>query len=424
MSDIKEILITDIEEFDSVDVVNILVSVGDEIDVDQALITIESEKAMMDFPSPYAGIIKKINVIEGGKVKEGDSLVSLELIGETNTHTAAKKISVARPNTEDSERQKIDTGKKDPNKKQASEKAYVIPDSNDAYASPGVHKYARELGVDIQTVPGSGRAQRVKTEDVQTYVRTQLGAKQISNATQVKPLDFSAYGETEAVAQTKIQKVTAKNMTTAWQTIPHVTHFDQADVTLLEEHRKQLSVELKEKNIKLTPLVFIIKALCATLKKFPNFNASLDIATEQIIYKKYIDIGIAVDTPHGLMVPVLRSVDKKSITQLAIELLALSDLARQRKLSPKQMGGGSMTISSLGILGGQAFTPIINPPEVAILGISKMFKQESVSNRNTKEKKILPLALSYDHRVINGAEAARFCTYLKEVLEDIWKVIL
>ena len=239
-----------------------------------------------------------------------------------------------------------------------------------------------------------------------------------------KALDFSLYGNSTAKELTKIQKLTADNMLNAWQSIPHVTHFDQADVTQLEIHRKQLASDLKEKQIKLTPLVFVIKALVATLKKFPQFNSSLDTATEQLIYKDYFHIGIAVDTPHGLFVPVLRDVDKKSLEQLAIELVEISDLARQRKLSPKQMGGASMTISSLGILGGQAFTPIVNPPEVAILGLTKMIVKEKISASNAEQQKLLPLSLSYDHRVINGADAARFCTYLKDVLEDVWKLIL
>lgn len=421
MNELKDICITEIEEFDAVDVVNVLVSIGDEIVVDQALVTIESDKAMMDFPSPYAGIVREINVTEGGKVKEGDSLISLEVVGKSQVQT--------EPATDEDSGKALQAAEQKPteNKISLASREAAKPhlhNLGDAYASPGVHKYARELGVEIQSVSGTGRTQRVMTEDVQSYVRTKLSNKPNTMPVESKPLDFSAYGETEAVAQTKIQKVTTVNMSVAWQTIPHVTHFDQADVTLLEQHRKQLAVEFKEKNIKLTPLVFVIKALTATLKNFPNFNVSLDNVSQQLIYKKYYDIGIAVDTPHGLLVPVLRGVDKKTVTQLAVELLELSELARERKLSPKQMGGGSMTISSLGNLGGQAFTPIINSPEVAILGLSKMILQEKVTPNGVEQQKLLPLALSYDHRVINGADAARFCTYLKSVLEDIWKVIL
>jgi len=406
----QDVRITDIEEFDAVDVVNVLVAVGDEVGFEQPLITIESDKAMMDFPSPYAGVVQKINVTEGSKVKEGDILVSLEVSAAVQkTEPSSKMLQESPPESDETVAQR-------PVAKQAETNSLASDTSNkssSAYATPGVYKYARELGVDISAVQGNGRQQRVMTEDVQGYVRNHLHNGAGINAKPRKPLDFSAYGETEAIDQTKIQKVTAKNMTAAWRTIPHVTHFDQADVTLLEQHRKKLAVGLKEKDIKLTPLIFIIKALQATLKKFPNFNVSLDTATEQLVYKKYFDIGIAVDTPNGLLVPVLRGVDKKTITQLAVELIEISTLARERKIIPKQMGGASMTISSLGNLGGQAFTPIINPPEVAILGISKMVVQEKVTEAGVLQQKLLPLALSYDHRVINGADAARFCRYLE-----------
>ena len=421
MENLKEVKITDIEEFDSVDVVEVLIKEGDSIEVDQALITIESEKAMMDFPSPYKGVVKKIKVTEGGQVKEGDTLVVLEA-----------QETEAEPDQPEPQENVVSKSEDKPDASSSIETEVPNPTIpitkthetvTTGYAGPGTQKYARELGVDINNVAGSGRQQRVMQGDVQQYVRDHLnssgGIQALSNSQQ-KPLDLSKYGEVEIKDLTKIQKVTVKNMSNAWQTIPHVTHFDQADVTALEKHRKQLAAELKEKNIKLTPLAFAVKALVATLKQFPIFNTSLDLVSQKLIFKQYFHIGIAVDTPHGLLVPVLRDVDKKTITQVAAELMELGELARQRKLTPKQMSGASMSISSLGNLGGQAFTPIINPPEVAILGLSKMI----VNTEQDEEQKLLPVSLSYDHRVVNGADAARFCTHLIKVLEDIWKLIL
>ncbi len=425
MAALKEVHITDIEEFDAVDVVEVLVKEGDAIEIDQPLVTIESEKAMMDFPSPYKGVIQKVNVTEGGQVKEGDTLVVIA----TEEKSAAKQTKQLEAVDTDAKSNMLESNIeiKEPSPAPVETghmHKVVTTNTTVAYASPGVQKYARELGVNLNNIAGSGRQQRVIQADVQQYVRHQLnssGDTQTLGATKQRPLDFSMHGEVEEKDLTKVQKVTVKNMLNAWQSIPHVTHFDQADVTLLEKHRKQLAEELKQKNIKLTPLAFVIKALMATLKQFQIFNASLDLASQKLIFKKYFHIGIAVDTPHGLLVPVMRDVDQKTVTQVAAELIELSELARQRKLTAKQMSGASMTISSLGNLGGQAFTPIINPPEVAILGLSKI---RVIEKPGVQPQKLLPLSLSYDHRVINGADAARFCSHLINVLEDIWKLIL
>lgn len=435
MADLKEVCITDIEEFDSVDVVSVLVADGDQVEKEQPLFTIESEKAMMDYPSPHAGVINKIAVKEGSQVKEGDLLAVIE-VKSVDTTTGS---SLEQEEEKTSKIKQLSLNKASEEKKVEKyiEKSLEAHQSQSAanqenttgYASPSVHEYARELGVDLSHIEGSGRQQRITKEDVQDYVRKNVAAKSdgmlaIPTSKDVKPLDFSSFGETEAIELTKIQIITAKNMQSSWQNIPHVTHFEHADVTLLEQHRQQLSEELKSKEIKLTPLAFVVKALVSALKQFPQFNSSLDIAVEKLILKKYFHIGIAVDTPHGLLVPVLRDVDKKTTTQVAIELVEISNLARERKISAKQMTGGSMTISSLGALGGRAFTPIINPPEVAVLGVSKMIIRDTITESGVEQQKILPLSLSYDHRVINGADAARFCTYLKGVLEDIWKLIL
>lgn len=421
MDDIKNIPITDIAEFDSVDVVEVLVKAGDEVAIDQPLVTVESEKAMMDYPSPLAGVVEQVIVQDGSKVEEGDTLITLKVT--TNSQSSVSQNKQAVNSLENSNSEANQSKSKQKTNTTISKNENTV-DKPTAYISPGTHKYARELGVDLEDVRGTGRNQRIVQEDIQQHVRERLSGSDAGNKKPNKALDFSAYGESTVKELTKLQRVTADNLLNAWQNIPHVTHFDQADVTQLELHRKQLVNELKDKQIKLTPLVFVIKALVAALKKFPQFNSSLDTVTEQLIVKDYFHIGIAVDTPHGLFVPVLRDVDKKSLEQVAQELAEISDLAKQRKLTAKQMGGASMTISSLGILGGQAFTPIINPPEVAILGLTKIVVKEKISASNVEQQKLLPLSLSYDHRVINGADAARFCEYLKEVLEDVWKLIL
>ncbi len=410
----KEIKISDIADFDAVDVIEILVKKGDEITLEQPLVTVESDKAMMDYPSPSAGIVENIVVSEGDKISEGDTLLTLKV---TSDEAPSTEKVIAEPK-EELEKEKVV-------EKQVVRSENIQPsNTSNAYASPGTHKYARELGVDLDNIHGSGRQQRIVIEDIQQHVRDNLYSTSSNKAIKQKALDFSQYGQSHAKDLSKVQKLTAQNMLNAWQSIPHVTHFDNADVTQLEQHRKKLASELETKKIKLTPLAFVAKALVLCLKQFPDFNASLDIVSEQLIYKDFFHIGIAVDTEHGLFVPVLRDVDKKTLEQVAKELVEVSTLAKQRKLTPKHMGGASMTISSLGNLGGQAFTPIINPPEVAILGLSKMLIKDQLSEAGTKQQKLLPLSLSYDHRVINGADAARFCSHLKNVLEDIWKLIL
>lgn len=436
MSNLKEIKINDIEEFDSVEVVSILVSEGDHISIDQPLITIESEKAMMDFPSPYEGVIYKIAIEEGRQVKEGDTLAVIDV--QHSVDVNEKESLIKAPDLEadtvsERKQDKLDSftveNNIDKNLEAHNTRSIDISSPSTGYASPAVHEYARELGVDLTLVKGTGRQQRITKDDVQLFVKNSVSKKSnksssLSTKHDEGPLNFSSYGETKSVELTKIQKITAKNMQSSWQTIPHVTHFEQADVTLLEQHRKELSEKLAVKNIKLTPLTFVVKALVSTLKQFPKFNSSLDLLSSKLILKNYFHIGIAVDTPQGLLVPVMRDVDKMTVIQVAEEIVKLSQLARDRKLTPRHMSGASMTISSLGVLGGRAFTPIINPPEVAILGVSKMIIQENVTSDLTAQKKLLPLSLSYDHRVINGADAARFSSYLKDVLEDIWKLIL
>ncbi len=414
MGTLEEIRVTDIEEAESVDVVEVLVREGDRVEVNQSLVTLETDKALVEFPSPFAGQVRKIQVQSGETIGPGDTLLVLEV--------EAPVLPDEKPEpAANTSRTRVEP---DPDEAAGA----VGPDSTEhAYASPDLYHYARELGVELDDVQGTGRRSRILKQDLQQHVRTRLqqapGDARMKAASQPLP-DFSGYGETEVRSMTKIQERTAQNLLAAWQSIPHVTHFDQADVTRLERYRRQLTGEAQARDIRLTPLVFVIKALAATLARFPQFNASLDPADGKIILKKFFHIGIAVDTPHGLLVPVLRDVDKKTLVQVAGELVELSTQARERKLTAQQMAGASMTVSSLGPLGGQAFTPIINPPEVAILGLSSMIVREKSTAGDALQQKFLPLSLSYDHRVINGADAARFCTHLKAILEDIWKLVL
>lgn len=415
MGTLEEIRVTDIEEAESVDVVEVLVREGGRVEVNQSLVTLETDKALVEFPSPFAGQVRKIQVQSGETIGSGDTLMVLEVEASAQPDGKSEPAAEASPTHVEPD---------DPDWTAGA----VGPDSTEhAYASPAMYQYARELGVELDSVQGSGRRSRILKQDVQQHVRTRLqqapGDARMRAASQTLP-DFSGYGETEVRPMTRIQERTAQNLLAAWQSIPHVTHFDQADVTRLERYRRQLTDEAQARDIRLTPLVFVIKALAATLARFPQFNASLDPADGKIILKKFFHIGIAVDTPHGLLVPVLRDVDKKTLVQVAGELVELSTQARERKLTAQQMAGASMTVSSLGPLGGQAFTPIINPPEVAILGLSSMIVREKSTAGDALQQKFLPLSLSYDHRVINGADAARFCTHLKAILEDIWKLVL
>ena len=414
MKTLEEIRVTDIEEGESVDVVEVLVREGDRVGADQALVTLETDKALVEFPSPYAGQVRKIQVHPGDTVSPGDTLLVLEV--EAPAQPDRKPEPAA-----DASRTRVEP---DP---ESTAQAAGPGRTGQAYASPAMYRYARELGVGLDSVEGTGRHSRILKQDIQDHVRTRLqhdpGGAGMGAASPPLP-DFSGYGETEVRPMTKIRKLTARNLLAAWQSIPHVTHFDQADVTRLEQYRRQLADEAQALDIRLTPLVFVIKALAATLAQFPRFNASLDPAGAQVVLKKFFHIGIAVDTPHGLLVPVLRDIDRKTLVQVAGELAALGTLARERKLTPAQMAGASMTVSSLGNLGGQAFTPIINPPEVAILGLSKMIVREKTAAGDVLQQKFLPLSLSYDHRAIDGAEAAQFCSHLKAILEDIWKLVL
>ena len=410
MGETRDIRITDLEDDAPVDVVEILVQAGERVEVDQPLATLETDKALVEFPSPHAGVVGKIHVQPGDQMVQGDALLALELAEPAPDSTSATSDEAPAPVSREPT--------PDPEPASDPEPGSTPSGSGTrAYASPAMYRYARELGVSLEHVQGSGRGLRVLKEDIEQHVRTRLQAPPVQAMTTPAPLpDFSRYGDTEEEPLTKIQRLTAENLLSAWQSIPHVTHFERADVTALEAYRAQLAEEAGARGLRLTPPIFVIKALAGALAEFPRFNASYDAANERIVLKKYVHIGIAVDTPHGLLVPALRDVDKKALAEVAAEVADLGQRARERKLKPDEMGGASMTVTSLGHIGGQAFTPIINPPEVAILGLSRMVVRNG--------QNFLPMSLSYDHRVINGAEAARFCLHLKAILEDIWKLVL
>lgn len=440
---IQEIHVPDIGSFKDVEIIEVLVTVGDSIQPETSLITIESDKATMEIPSPTAGTVKELKVKVGERVSEGSLILLLEVAAEapvlspipTNSFPAAEPSpppakpapSVATPVLTPAPRSQSEFS---PTVELPVEMNKV--DFSKVYATPSVRKFARELGVDLNRVKGTGRKGRILQEDVKAFVKDVMSfggvpAKSTTNGLGVAPMpdiDFSQWGEIETVALSRINKLTGEFLHRNWVHIPHVTQFDQADITDLEAFRQQLNAEQGKEGVKITPLVFIMKAVVAGLKAYPRFNSSLDTKGENLIHKHYYHIGVAVDTPEGLVVPVIRDVDKKSILELSVELKAVSTKAREKKLKPADMQGGCFSISSLGGIGGTKFTPIVNAPEVAILGVSKSEMQPVWNGKEFAPRLMLPLSLSYDHRVIDGADGARFTTYLAKMLGDIRRLLI
>ena len=432
-SEVIDVVVPDIGEDGEVDVIDVLVAVGDEIAEEDGLITLETDKATMDVPSSHAGIVKEVLVSTGDKVKQGSLVIKLE----TNSGApAAIEQPAPAPVAE--------THKATP--APAAKKAAPVPhhpqsgvkSSGSIYTSPSIRRLAREFGVDLTLVKGTGNKNRILKEDVQSYVKYELSRPKANAGSNLgggtgglqvvasKPVDFSKFGEIETKELSRIQKISGPFLHKNWVTIPHVTQFDEADITNVEAFRKEQNVvcEKQKLGFKITPLVFILKAAADALKTFPTFNSSLSEDGESLILKKYIHIGVAVDTPNGLVVPVVRDVDKKGIHELSRELLEISIKAREGKLKAADMQGGCFTISSLGGIGGTAFTPIVNAPEVAILGVSKSEMKPKWNGKDFEPKLMLPLSMSYDHRVIDGALAARFTVHLAGVMSDIRKLIL
>ncbi len=432
MAKLQIVTVPDIGGAKNVDVIELLVSPGDKVAVDSSLLTLESDKASMEIPSPYAGVVREIKVKVGDKVSEGSAIVAIEVAEDgakpaeaksenSDTQASAKAAATEKPAAAESEKSTAEEKKPQP----ATAEVTAV----EVHAGPAVRRMARELGVDLGRVQSSGAKNRILKEDVQSFVKTELsktaagGMAGLAVAAMPK-IDFSQFGSVETKPLNKIKKLTGVNVHRSWVTVPHVTQFIEADITELESFRESQKNAAEKRGFKLTPLIFIMKAVVAALKAFPQFNASLDPSGENLILKQYFHLGVAVDTPNGLVVPVVRNVDQKGVYELAEELARISKKAREKGLMPGDMQGGCFTISSLGGIGGTAFTPIVNAPEVAILGVSKAQIKPHYQNNTFVPRLMLPLSLSYDHRVIDGADGARFAVFLSDCLADIRTLLL
>jgi pyruvate dehydrogenase E2 component (dihydrolipoamide acetyltransferase) len=414
----KEMVVTipDIGDAKNVEVVEILVEPGTSINKEDSLITLEGEKATMEIPSPYAGIVKNVMLKVGDKVSEGDNILSME-------------VTTPKEPTEIKEEQPVAKHEVATKKQVEAPREIETAELNgQVHAGPSVRRIAREFGVDLRQIRGSGSKHRILKEDLQKYIKSALsqqhGVKEAVEMPKMPEIDFSKFGTIEIQPLNRIKRLTGVNVHRSWTTIPHVTQFGEADITNMEAFRKTQKSRVEKEGIKLTPLVFIMKAVIAALQEFPHFNASLDSRGENLILKKYFNLGIAVDTPNGLVVPVVKDVDKKGMLELAKELGEISQKARQKGLSSAEMSGSCFTISSLGGIGGTAFTPIINAPDVAILGVSKSKIAPVYIKERFVPRLMLPLSLSYDHRVVDGADGARFLVYLADRLSDIRILLL
>jgi pyruvate dehydrogenase E2 component (dihydrolipoamide acetyltransferase) len=429
----SQVLVPDIGDFKEVEVIEILVKPGDAVSKEQSLITLESDKATMEIPSPSDGVVKELRIKVGDKVAKGSPILVLEgKAGSTETRAPAPPAPApAAPQPVSAVPQPVPASATAPRPvpREPREETTTKP-----HASPSVRKFARELGVDLTQIQGSGPKGRILHTDVQAFVKGALSGKTVSSAKSGGALpfnlpawpevDFAKFGPIESKPLSRIQKLSGPYLHRNWVSIPHVTQFDEADITDLEAFRKAQTLETEKKGYKLTMLAFLIKACVTALKVHPQFNSSLDKSGDSITIKKYFHIGVAVDTPGGLVVPVVRDADRKGVFDVAHELTEISKLARDGKLKPGDMQGGTFSISSLGGIGGSFFTPIINAPEVAILGVSRAAMRPTWNGKEFAPRLIMPLALSYDHRVIDGASAARFTTFLVSVLSDIRKLIL
>lgn len=457
MASTHEVKVPDLGDFDQVDVIEVLVSVGDTVEVDQDLITLESDKASMGVGSSTAGTVTEVRVAEGDQVAEGDVIVVLEGADATTATAATDDAADSAPSMP------AQPGDDAPEPAPTADAAAAEPAPADApdapaapatagaverldepideaafstaHAGPGARKLARELGVDLGAVAGSGRKGRVTPDDLKGYVRERLRRGTASRATgsgqldgfawpQMPAPDWSKHGEIEVRDLTRVQKIAVRNLHRSWLHVPHVTQHEDADVTELEAFRKRQKAEAERRGHKLTPLAFLLKAVAGALREFPTFNASLHPDGDKLIVKSFVHIGIAVDTDDGLMVPVIRDVDRKGVYELADEVVELAGKARKKRLGPSDLQGGGFTISSLGGIGGTKFTPIVNAPEVAILGVSRNQRQPVWRDGEFVPRLIMPLSLSYDHRVIDGAAAARFCVHLADILSDFPRLLL
>jgi pyruvate dehydrogenase E2 component (dihydrolipoamide acetyltransferase) len=450
VAETKQVLIPDIGDFKDVPVIEVLVKPGDSIKAEDSLIVLESDKATIEVPSPFAGIIRELSVKVGDKVSEGSPILTVEASEAEQAPPAAQREAAPAPTpapaptvvpSEQTPRPAAQPAAQPQPAAQSqpsgsSPRSAFVPSPIDeatfakAHASPSVRRFARELGVNLGLVKGSGPKQRILKEDVQAFVKAEL-SKPSGGGTGLNLLpwpqpDFAKFGPVELKPLSRIKKISGANLHRNWVMIPHVTQFDEADITELEALRKETNESSKEEGVKVTLLAFLLRASIAALKKFPDFNASLNSEGDEmnLVVKNYYHLGFAADTPHGLVVPVIRDVDKKGVIAIAKEMSDFAASARAGKLKPTDMQGASFTISSLGGIGGTAFTPIINAPEVAILGVSRAVMKPVYRDGEFVPRLMLPLSLSYDHRVIDGATAARITTYLVEVLADLRRVLL
>ena len=415
------ITVPDIGSDDDVEVIEISIAVGDQIEEGDTLLVLESDKATMDVPSSHAGKVIKILVTEGARIRSGAEVA----IFEVNAGVVAQSALVAESSnaTGETVKETNSVAEEKPQKQQPTPIAEGGQELNDVYAGPAVRLLARELGVSLSKVPGSGPRGRIQKDDVNSYVKGALSQLDLATSGQGIPpipaIDFAQFGEIETVKLSKIQKLTASNMQRNWLNVPHVTHFDDADITELEEFRQSLKREGEKRGIRVTPVAFLIKAIGASLQANPEFNRSLAADGDSYIQKHYINVGMAVDTPRGLVVPVIKDVNEKGIWEISADIAALAGLAREGKLKASDMRGGCFTLSSLGAIGGTGFTPIVNAPESGILGVSKSQMKPVWYGHEFVPRLLLPLCLSYDHRLINGADAGRFMTHLVRLCSDI-----
>lgn len=421
-SAIHEVKVPDIGGAANVDVIDIMVSVGDTIGKEDSIITLESDKASMDIPAPEGGTVKDIKIKVGDKISEGDLILTIETTGDETPLVEQAESSPQQPPQSKEEA----PSKPVPEAPKVSELVSEV--GVEIHAGPAVRRMARELGVDLNLIKSTGRKTRITKEDVQGYVKNKLRQGSGTGGLAVSPapvIDFTKFGEIDKQPLNKIKRLTGENVHRSWVTIPHVTQFDEADISELEAFRKMEAEKAKQEGYKLTLLAFVCKAVMKALMAYPQFNAPLSANGEELLYKKYYNVGVAVDTPNGLVVPVIKGVDTLTISGIAKEMARLSTKAREKGLMPNEMSGGCFTISSLGGIGGTAFTPIVNSPEVAILGLSRSAMKPIYQKDGTFEPRLmLPISLSYDHRVIDGAEAARFARHLCESLGDIRKILL
>ncbi|MDA9574362.1 dihydrolipoyllysine-residue acetyltransferase [Porticoccaceae bacterium] len=417
------ILVPDIGSEDQIDVIEISVAIGDQVEEGDTLLVLESDKATMDVPSSHSGTVIKIIAAEGDKLTTGSEVAVLQVSQPSPNAEPASVAEVQAPQAVVEPTAQPAIAPQAPAPVQTIVDAAAPNESGEVYAGPAVRMLARELGVDLSQVSGTGPRGRVQKDDVNLYVKSALRAAPAaatgSGIPLVPAVDFSQYGEIESIPMSKIQKLTAANMQRNWLNVPHVTHFDDADITDLEDFRKSLADEGAKRGIKVTPVAFLIKALAAAMQSNPIFNRSLAADGEHFIQKHYCNIGMAVDTPRGLVVPVIKDADEKGIWDISADIAALAASARDGKLKPADMQGGCFTLSSLGAIGGKGFTPIVNSPEVGILGVSKSQMQPLWNGQEFVPRLMLPLCLSYDHRVVNGGDAGRFMTQLVKSLSDI-----